>query len=148
MIHFGEIVVRGSQPEDGNRVNARRCGLFRQFDGSQSFIDSKHRAAEQADLLPRHDSNRASAQTGEVRESLRRSVPGCVLAVENRADALPPRGIVLQRSGFRLQPFLEVRRVRVERLDARRVCEEVGEKTSRVRDLSEGQTLRFHRWIS
>src|SRR5579863_4896002 len=41
-----------------------------------------------------------------------------------------------------------MRRMWIERLDARRVCDEISEQASRMRDLSKGQTLRFHRWPS
>jgi hypothetical protein len=127
VIHFGEIVVIRGQPEDGNRLDAGRSCLFCQLDRGQGLVDGEHGAAEQTDLLPSHDGCRALAQAIDVCESLRRGVPGFVLPFNNRADALPPGWIVLNRRCLLLRPITEVRRMRVERLNARRICKEIGE---------------------
>ena len=61
VIHFGEIVICRGQPEHRNRIDPRGRGFFRQFDRGQSFIDGKHRATQQADLLSGHNCGRTLA---------------------------------------------------------------------------------------
>src|SRR5216683_487748 len=148
MIDLGEIVIRCGQPEDRNRFDARRRSLLRQLHRGQSFIDGKRWSAEQADLLPSDDGRRALSQTVQIRESLRRSAPGFVLALKNRADKLTASGIILQCGSLSLGPLAEVRRVRIERLDVGGICKKVRKEPGGMRDLGKGQTLRFHRGLS
>ncbi len=145
VIHFGEIVVIAGQPEHRNRVDARGRRLFRQFHRSERLVDGKRRSAEQADLLSCHDGSRAPAQAIEIGKGLWRSIPGLVLALENRADPHPARSIVIQPACLGLRPLTEVRRMRVKRMNVRSVCQEVAKQPSSVRDLSKRKTLRLHR---
>src|SRR5205807_3482628 len=108
----------------------------------------KRWSAEQADLLPSDDGRRALSQTVQVSKSLRRGVPGFVLALKNRADQLAPSRIILQCGSLSLGPLAEVRRVRIERLDAGGICKKVRKEPGGMRDLGKGQTLRFHRGLS
>src|SRR6202034_2126251 len=104
----------------------------------QSLVDHKHGTAEEANLLSSYNRRRAAAQSIDICERLRRSVPGFVLAFKNRAHALPARWIVLDSGGFRFHPFGEIRRMRIEGANAGRVCEKVGKKARGVRNLGKG----------
>ena len=51
IIDFGEIVIRGCQPEYGNAIDPGGGRLISKFDRSQGFEDRKQWAAEQSYLL-------------------------------------------------------------------------------------------------
>ena len=144
VIHFGQIMVVGGQPENRDGVDSGRGGFFREFDRGQRFVDREHRAAEKSNLLPGDDRRRAFAQTIKIGQRLRRGVPRFVLALQNGGDALAAGGIVGNPCGFFFQPFMKMRRPGIERLDLGLVCEEVGEQARGVRDLGERETVRLH----
>ena len=59
VVHFGEVVILGGQPEHGDRRNALRAERFGQLYRAERFVDGVCRAGEQAHLLARHHGDRA-----------------------------------------------------------------------------------------
>src|SRR6266496_5173133 len=105
MVHLGQIMVVGSQPENRDSIDSGLGSLLCQFDCGERLVNREHGAAEKSYLLPSDDRRRTLAQALEVGKSLRRGVPGSILALKNRGDTLAPRGIVGDLCGFRFDPF-------------------------------------------
>ena len=116
VVHFGQIVVVGGEPENRDGVDSSRGCLFGEFDRGQRLVDGEHRSAEKADLLPGHDCGRAFAQAIEIGQRLRRGVPGFVLPLKDCSDAFAASRIVGNFRGFFFQPFREMRRSGIEGL--------------------------------
>ncbi len=66
LIHFGEVVVLGGEPKDGNRVGAAARGLLGAADGGDGLVKGVGRAGEEADLLAGYDGRGARRQTVEI----------------------------------------------------------------------------------
>ena len=66
LIHFREIVIRSSQPENRNGIDSRGSGFFRQLNRAERLIQRKHWAAEQAHLLPGYDCSGTVPQTLDI----------------------------------------------------------------------------------
>ncbi len=76
MVHFGDVVILGGEPEHGNRGNALLAQLRGQSNGRQSFIDGVGGPGKQADLLPgdhRDRSRRAKKSSDSLSPLLARS---------------------------------------------------------------------------
>ena len=69
MVHFGEIVIFGGEPEDRNRVGALLCDCVRPTERGDRFIDAVGGTRKEADLLARNDRDCACGETIEI--------PGC-----------------------------------------------------------------------
>ena len=69
VIHFGEIVIVGGQPENRNRVDAGCRRFLRKFYCGKRFVDGEHRSAEKSDLSAGHDRGRTVPKALQVRES-------------------------------------------------------------------------------
>ncbi len=52
VVDFGEVVILGRQPENGDRGNVLVVEVARETCGRQCFVNRVRRAREQADLLP------------------------------------------------------------------------------------------------
>ena len=64
MVHLGEIVIVCRKPKDGHGIHAGSRGLFRQSHCGERFVDRKHRAAEESDLLPGNNRSRTTPEAG------------------------------------------------------------------------------------
>jgi len=71
VVHLGQIMVVGREPENRDRVDSGGSGFFREFDRRQRFVDGEHGSAEKPDLLAGDDRGRAFAQSVEIGQSLR-----------------------------------------------------------------------------
>jgi hypothetical protein len=63
VVHFGQVVILGCQPENGNGVNAAASQLASDVDGGQRLIDAKRGPAEQSNLLPGNHGHGAAGET-------------------------------------------------------------------------------------
>src|SRR5882757_7576396 len=108
MIHFGEIVVLGCQPEYRHGLNPSLGGLIRKLDRSQCLIDRVSGTSKQSHLLASDYDRCPCAQSLDVMEALLRCAPIPVLPVQNRRSPLTSRCIVANAAGLLFEPFLKV----------------------------------------
>ena len=66
VIHLGEVVVLGGEPEDGHGIDAAARGFFRDAHRGDRFIKGVRWAGEKPYLLARDDRNRAGSQPIEI----------------------------------------------------------------------------------
>src|SRR5437588_1470539 len=136
------------QPENGHAIDAACTRFLRKFNGCQSLENTEQRASEKPDLLAGQDGGGSGTETFNVVESLVGGVPILVLALEDRRHMITASAIITLVRCFVLEPFGESRRARIEVASGGSISEEVSEKPRRVRNLSEGQTVRLHRQFS
>ena len=83
MVHFRQIVIVSSEPENRHRVNPGSSRFFRQFDRRQRFIHGEHGSAEESNLLSGNHRERASPQPIKIADRFGRRSPGFVLPRKN-----------------------------------------------------------------
>jgi hypothetical protein len=67
VIHLGEIVVFGREPEYRDCLNPARGETFRGSNGFESFVKGVCRTAEKANLLAGDNGDRSIRETIEIR---------------------------------------------------------------------------------
>jgi len=66
MVNFGEVVVFGGEPEDGDGVVATRSEIGGEADDGERFVETVGGAGEEADLLPGDDGDGAGSEAVEI----------------------------------------------------------------------------------
>src|ERR1700721_2926247 len=130
-------MVISCKPENGDCIDSSRGCLFREFDCGERLIDGEHGSAKETNLLSGDDGGRPFAQAIEVDQRLRGGVPRFVLALQDCAAPPAASRVVGDPGGFFLQPFLEMRRPRIEGLYVWQIFEEIGKQARGMRDLGE-----------
>ena len=144
MVDFGEIVIFGREPEDGDRRNSGAVQLLRAVQGRGCFEERVQRSAEESDLLAGDDGDGAFAESPESFLSLLTHAEGGVLPLKNVGYAGTAPGIVLNQ--FRLvgQPA-SIRRAGVELGNILEMKKVIEKEPGGMRNGRVGNAARAHR---
>ena len=138
LVDFGEVVIFGREPEDGDGADAALRERPGEFDGGERFEDRIERSAEEADLLAGDDGD--GVGLGEfvdrwvIRIRLAKSGDEGGAAVSGVDDLLGGLGV-----GFGI-----VGVVRVKALNAVESIKQVGEEARGSREFGVAYTVLFH----
>jgi len=148
VVDFGEVVVFGGEPEDGNGVNTAASGVFGSARGTDGFVKGVCRAGEESDLLARDDRDGACRQTVEIATGRAVDLIPCteaaVLLAQHFHDAAANGRIEPNLVGGRVDAGSR-RGMRVIRGYTGEIFKEGGKKLCRVGNFAEGKTVGLHR---
>ena len=89
MIHFGEVMILGGEPENWNRVRSLCRQFARHMNRRQRLINAVRRSAKQSDLLSRDNGDRAVAKPVEIAERLGIAAEDSVLRAKHIHNGAP-----------------------------------------------------------
>ena len=148
MIDFGEIVILARKPEDGDRIDAATCYLFRAADGGECLVEGICRAREKPDLLAGDDGNGTRSESLEVARCGRIDLPArseaAILLAQNFQDSSAHTGIETHFARRGVYSRLSWRMCVIMRNTAE-VIEKSGKQFRGAGDLAKGKTVRLHR---